>query len=345
MHLLMLKALFLLFLPSWTPSQTPTDAEPPVANRVEPFSGAVGRKFAVSMTAAPTELHTGDVLTLTVRVSAEGPWHKPPARLDLRHHEKYARFARSFHIENTEVRQVSLDAWEFVYRLRPLHDEVSAVPRLPFVYYRPGQGYQTISAPAVPLRVRPRAAVSVGEVQGAVEPAPVPDHLLELVEGPSVLRQVVAAPLPGPPLLALVLLVPPLACACWYVGWRWLYPEAAQRARQRRSRAARIALHSLRRVTTASPERLAERTAPIVAEYLRQRFDLPAAEPTPAEVADHLNRAGVEAATVAAAADYFRACDAVRFAAHVPARPKDWAAQAEALILKLEAVPCAPERS
>lgn len=341
MHLFMFAALLLLFVPTRAQDQTVADAEPPVANRVEPFSGAVGRKFTVSMTAQPTELRTGDVLSLTVQVTAEGPWQKPPARPDLRRHEKYARFARSFHIENAEERQVSQDVWEFVYRLRPLHDEVSAVPRLPFVYYRPGQGYQTLGAPAVKLSVRPRAEVSAAEVQGAGEIGPVADQLLELVEGPAVLRRDSATTLPGPGLLALVLAAPPVLCACWYLAWRHLYPEAARLARQRRSRAARAALHGLRRVDRT---RLAEQSAATLAEYLRQRFDLPAAEPTPAEVSGHLDRVGVPADVRAAATDFFRACDAARFAAGVSERAEDWAMQAEAIILKLEAAPCTPER-
>jgi hypothetical protein len=52
-----------------------------------------------------------------------------------------------------------------------------------------------------------------------------------------------------------------------------------------------------------------------VAEYLRQRLDLPVAEPTPDEVAAHLRRAGLDAKLASEAAAFFRACDAGRFAA------------------------------
>lgn len=58
-----------------------------------------------------------------------------------------------------------------------------------------------------------------------------------------------------------------------------------------------------------------EQVAAITARYLRQRFDLPAAEPTPAEVAGHLRGALPGGEKLAEqAADFFRACDAARFA-------------------------------
>ncbi len=317
-----------------------------MANRVEPFSGAVGRKFTVTMTAEPADLRAGDTLLLTVRVAAEGPWHKPPSRPDLRRHEKYARFPRSFHIDHAgDQRDPAGDAWEFVYRLRPLSEEVKEVPRLPLVYYRPGQGYQTIGAPAIKLTVRPRAEVVPKDVQGSAEPDRVPDHVLQITEGPAVLRHDSPPTAPGPALFALVLLTPLVLCACWYLTWQWLCPEAARVAHQRRSRAARDALHRLRRAGRAERDLMAQQTAAVLADYLRQRFDVPAAEPTPAEVADHLARAGVADETAARMADFFRSCDAARFAAMIPPDSEDLVQRARDLILTLEAAPCLPQAS
>ena len=317
------------------------DAQPPAANRVEPFSGAVGRKFTVATTAEPGELRVGDTLRLTIRVVAEGPWQRPPQRPDLRRHEKYASFPRSFHVENGADRHdADGQAWEFDYRLRPLQEDVKEVPRLPFVYYKPGQGYQTTSAPAVKLRVRAREEVRPADVQGTAEPVRHPERLYEIVEGPAVLRRDDPSPLPGQFLAVILLATPPALGASWYVVWRLRNPEAARRARLRRSRAAQRALHALGRVGHSMPDEQAERVTAVVAEYLRQRFELPAAEPTPAEVAEHLARVGVPHEAVRRLEGFLRAGDAVRFAAAPAGEAAEWVRDAGDLILTLEAVPC-----
>ena len=53
---------------------------------------------------------------------------------------------------------------EFDYRLRPRSDAVREIPTLRFAYFNPKiqppeQGYQTTIAPAIQIRVRPRAQV------------------------------------------------------------------------------------------------------------------------------------------------------------------------------------------
>jgi hypothetical protein len=113
----------------------------------------------------------------------------------------------------------------------------------------------------------------------------------------------------------------------WYVVWRRLYPDAARRARIRRSRAARRALHLLRH---AGPRE----TPAIVADYLRQRLDLATAEPTPAEVVEHLYRVGMDGQLADRTADFLHACDAARFAPH--GNGDELPGQAADLVLELE---------
>jgi hypothetical protein len=125
----------------------------------------------------------------------------------------------------------------------------------------------------------------------------------------------------------------------WFIAWRWLYPDAARRARIRRSRAATEALRELDRAGAAPVQQVAT----IVANYLRYRFDVPAAEPTPAEVAEQLRRHAGTAKLADQAADFIRACDAARFApAGVPAPSSDLVASARQLIVTLEEGPCTP---
>jgi hypothetical protein len=236
-------------------------------------------------------------------------------------------------------------AWEFYYRLRPRETSVKEVPSWPFVYYRPGTltpnmgSFQTTYVPKVPLRVTPRAQVQPSDVQGAVEPR-APARLFQLLEGPAVLHQEDVLTWPGPWTLALVtlagLLAPPLACLVVYRVWRHFDPDAARVARLRRSRAADRALKALRAAGKGETGEGTGRAAGVLSHYLRERLDLPPAEPTPAEVAHHLERSGVSAALAEKVVAFFHACDKARYAPRA-AVVDDLPAAATQLILALEA--------
>jgi hypothetical protein len=142
-----------------------------------------------------------------------------------------------------------------------------------------------------------------------------------------------------PLLLACLVLAPPAVCAAWYAVRQRLHPEAGWRARRRRSRAAREALAALR---TLGRGAVGERTASILAGYLRQRLELSGAEPTPTEVAAHLGRVGISDSVRGRVQEFFRACDAARFAASPPAEITGLAADAGALVNALEAELCTP---
>jgi hypothetical protein len=327
--------------------------EPPVRNRPAHFSEAVG-SFEVSMTAKPTELRPDQTLTLTVRVTATGPVQQPPRRPDLR---ELAAFRTAFHVENLPGPDDNSSggdgktAWEFTYHLRPRNAHVDAIPSLPFVYYKPappgspGRGsFQTLYAPRTPLTVKPAEAETAAT--GApkdVASLQAPESVYRLSEGPAVLRRPSGWAFAGPVAAGVVLVGMPLFSVGWYLAWRRLYPDAARRARQRRSLAARHALRALDGLRKHAPDEQPRQAAAIVALYLRERVELPGAAPTPEEAAAHLRRAGISPAVSDTVAGFFRSCDVARFA---PAALRedgpaagDWAAAASSLILTLEADP------
>jgi hypothetical protein len=314
--------------------------EPPVRNRPARFSGAVGT-FAVKATATPTELHVEQPLTLTLHVTAVTPPRQPPRRPDLR---DLPGFKESFYLEALPEPESSRHpddrTWEFKYRLKPRTTAVEGIPGIPFVFYKPAYSpsargsYQTLYANRVPLTVKPAEAA---------EPAlpetlpPAPTSALRIVEGPAVLRP------PGDWSLFLlwtgvvVLVGAPAGCAAWYLCWRRLHPDDGRRRQQLRSLAARHALGtlaSLDRHPAAEQPALAVR---ILTDYLRQRTDLPAADPTPPAAAAHLRRAGFSAATAEAVAELLRDSDAARFAPVGPDKRDEWRARTTDLILGLEA--------
>jgi hypothetical protein len=293
-----------------------------------PFSEAAG-SFEVSASAAPVAVHVEEPVLLTLRVTArKGTLRLPPRRIDL---NQLPDFAGSFFIDDPkkDTYDEASQTWEFVYRLKPRRTDVTVIPGIPFVYYDPqGELFQRPLTDDILLRVTPVPPP---------ETPPRPVDYLFLQEAPParVVARGTAGTLPGVPVLVVLMLIPPLGCLVWYFAWRRVYPDAARRVQQRRSRAAALALKQLEHLPRGSGEERAAHVAAAVTAYLQQRLDLPTAEPTPAEAAGYLRTAGCPDSLSARAGQFFRTCDAARF--YPLADAADLPRSAEQLILDLEA--------
>jgi hypothetical protein len=287
----------------------------------------------VSLKAEPTMLQSEDPLTLRLLIRADGPVQKAPARPRL---GALSAFTSRFFVEDVSAGHPDEHNWEFVYRLRPRSPAVKSVPAFHFAYYRPGFGYQDRYTETIELHVRPRTEVSIAEVEHSSVLLPPLDITASWVEGPVVLQHEDAWSLPSLPLLGLLLAAAPLACTCWHLLWRQLYPDAARQMRRRRSRAGRLALQELRKAEFRAPAEEADYVVRIVTRYLHDRFNLPAAEPTPVETAAHLKEAGCPAALVDRAASFYRLCDTARFAPDVEAEQMRVTDAAIQLVLAVE---------
>jgi hypothetical protein len=321
------------------------EIEPPIVGQPPHFNGAVGT-FRISATVQPAEVQAEGPVTYTVRITATGRAHRPPQRPRL---EDFTSFKEGFYLENVGAAdgdRPDPHTWEFRYRLRPKSTKVEAIPGFPFVSYKPGmlppqRGYQTAYVPEVPLKVTPREQVGGGTT--ASPPIQAPAEVLDLATGAGVLARSDDR-LPGPVVLAALVLLPPLACLVWYVVWCRLYPDAARQARRRRSRAAREALAALGRVAAHDDADRARQAAAVVTRYLQHRLDLAIKEPTPAEAAAHLRKTGLDEALTQQTAEFFRACDTARYAPQ-PGPRDDLAGAAAQLILALEADTWPPSHS
>ncbi len=342
---IVLASAWLLLIPAgFARADAPDDPnEPPLVGQPDNFSGAVG-SYKITAAAQPTELQAEDALTFTLRITGHGPAGRQPTRPDLRH---APAFRKRFVVEDLDQKiDAAAGVWEFRYRLKPLNPEVTEIPTVRFVYFKPGllpkeKGYRSAYSESIPLVVKPRTEVQATDVQGGAEPSQLPDAVFELAEGPAaVLRREQPLALPGGlPLFVTFLLAPPFLCAGWYLAWRRLYPDAARLARQRRSRAAEIALRSLKQAGKADADRAAQQFVTLMAEYLRGRWELPAAEPTPAEVVGHLRRIGCPAELAERAGAFFGACNAARFAPGGGPSRDTLRATAVQLVLDLEGPP------
>lgn len=293
-------------------------------------AGEYRAPFTLTATASPARLRAGAALRYELTIRADGQVHHPPERFDLR---LVPAFDRDFHIEDiTEGKsgQLSATTWRWAYRLKPRHAGVRAVPGLPFAYYNPEltpaeRGFQLLWTEPV--------AIEVSEPEAAWVPPPVGGLVIQLAEGPAVLRPRRAWPGPGPGLIALAWAVPAALAAAWYALWRWRYPDALALARRRRSRAARRALRALRGLD-GDIRREGQLVARAVAAYLRERFDLRGFEPTPEEGRALLLARQVPGELAESAADLLGGCAAARFAPEAP--EGDLAGWARALIVEVE---------
>jgi len=352
-----------LLLPAFAWADAPDPDEPPARGQPLSFDasgGAVGSQFKVSLLVDPVEMWEGDAATLTVRISSPR-CTRPPKRPRLKLLWKDIRpplfDAKQplLAIEQPSGKAADMPdrtplpgIWEFDYRIRPMKDTLTRLPPLRFDFYVPPSTpglpgkYEATYSNAMPLKVKAKAEVRI------VPPPPiqVPDHILQIAEGPAVLRrQGGGHALPSLSLVVVCLLVPPLAGIGCYVAWRRLYPDAARRARIRQSQAARQALHALQKVGTGDPGQRAYRVSRIATSYMQARLGLPGAEPTPTEVALFLQRAGTSVEIAGKAAEFLRACDAARFAPTAPVGPDDLTSAATHLIQTLESEPWAAHTS
>jgi hypothetical protein len=330
-------SLLILLLPALTVrAVVEPDFEIPVVGRPVdvPFSEAAG-KFEVSVRAEPTTVQAEQPLLFTLHVQATSdpkyPVRRAPQRIDL---SKIPAFDERFYIEDPQkdTHDAVQRVWEFVYRLKPRRKEVNEIPSVPFVYFDPAispesKGFQRRLTDEIPLHVTVPKIVS--------RPRPVADLFLQTQTGPSLLAHREPWSLPSLPILIVLLLAPPFGCAGWYFVWRRLYPDAARLLKQRRSRAATLALKQLQHLPRGPTEERATHIAAAVTTYLQQRLDLPTAEPTPVEAAAYLRTAGCSEALTKRAEQFFHQCDAARFFPNATAA--ELLAFAQQLILDLEA--------
>lgn len=317
----------------WLPLRAGQEMEPPVAGRPDDFSGIVG-VYRIDITAAPTELHVEDPLTLVVKITGEGPAEFQPQRKSLRIFPPAMN--EDFFIEplpEKDRRLESEKAWEFAFRIRPKRDGVTMVPGLKLVYYHPARRkFQSSYATAIELKVTPKPAVQPPIVAEAVS---APAHFFELTSAAEVLGQNSRWRLDQPIVLLALLLAPPILA----LAWRWRDHRDRRNgmhlALLLRSQAAKHALHTLEQ----SQNQGGEKVFVVLNEYLHQRFDVPMAEPSQREVERVLGRAGVGKAVRNRVKQFLDACDAVRFGPNGKADSL-LAGQAAQLIQVLEEESC-----
>lgn len=288
----------------------------PLIGRPTGFSGAIG-SYRVETRAEPTLVHAEEPIRFIVRIISAGPL-RGVRRPDL---SKLPRFARQFHIENVDERDLpEHSAREFEYLLRPRSANVTEIPSLPFIYFKPGflpehKGFQTATAPPIPIIVKPRATLA--PLTDATMADDLPEFLYHQVPVDRLLQGQSPVRVPGLMELLILLSLPPAGCCLLnFVRRRCLsFSQLAES-----NPAAQKAATALSRLQTSPSAAWADAVAAIVGEYFQARLGCTVSELTPQELADFLRCKGADEGLINEAVRFLCRCDVLRFA---PGQPRD----------------------
>lgn len=268
---------------------------PPREGRPASFAGAVGL-FGFEVIARPRDVAVGDPITLTLSIEDRS---LPSTNLAVLRPPDLARnteLARDFRVAGDPAAGVVAGRRKtFTQTIRARNDEVSVIPALTFSYFDPRQReYVSVSSEPIPVRVRPTAAVTNGQIIGAgAGRGLVATELHEVVggiqanyTGTNLLLSSQAFAFTWP--LAVPVALGPFVFITVAAGRYRARRRTQDRGYVRRRRARRVALRLLGEAADAGADRQAILAASTVCGYVADRFNLPAGALTTAEVVRRL---------------------------------------------------------
>ncbi len=298
---------------------------PPVKDRPEHFSGAVG-KYAMHVSAKPTRMQQGQPLTLTIAI--EGRPLAGVAGPDLARQPELA--SRFDYVKDELVGDVEGGAKVFRRAVFPRQEGGQTIPAILWSYFDPQtEQYITITSEPVNILVDPPTPGSNAETFNDQQdiPDPAPITLTVLAGGispnyidPDVVLASQALTLNAPWGLG-ALALPPIVWLVVTLAAQHRTRLRADAGYARRRRARRQAMSAVRRSLVGGNG--SAQWAGLVramAGYLGDHFNLPPGELTPADVRSLLSSSHLDASTVQEIERFFEACEARRY---MPGAPDD----------------------
>jgi len=137
----------------------------PQAGRPANFAGHVG-EYSVSVQAAPTEVNVGDPITLNISVA--GPAMLEPVKAPALQNQE--SLANDFKVPS-EIADGSVNGSfkVFTQTIRPLREDVAAIPPIELPYFDTAKGaYGVARSAAIPLVVRATRILTADDAEGLV---------------------------------------------------------------------------------------------------------------------------------------------------------------------------------
>ncbi len=145
-----------------TPKVGSTEVLPiPTANRPPDYRGAVGQ-YRIAATATPTEVKVGDPITLRIGIQGTGPMElvqAPPLA-------QIPSLTDGFKVPSGPLAGiVEGDIKVFETSIRPIRDDITEIPPIPFSYFDPDLGeFKTVYSEPIPLTVSPAEKLDLDSI-------------------------------------------------------------------------------------------------------------------------------------------------------------------------------------
>jgi hypothetical protein len=320
-----------------TQTETVQSLPLPAENVPASFNGAVG-SYAMTASAGPTNVATGDPITVKVQIAGRG------ALEALTLPEQTAWHDFKTYPPTTDVKlgdQLGLQGTKtFEQIIVPQTTDIKELPPFSFSFFDPdAKAYRTLTQPAVKLAVRsggttvaPVIAANKTSAPDNPPPAqdivPIKQRLGSLAQaGPPLVQRPWFIAVQGAPLLAWL-------CA---LGWRKRADALANNPRLRRRRLVakiiREGLSELRRLAAENKsDEFFVTLFRLLQEQLGERLNCPASSITEAVIDEKLRPRAVPETTLLALHELFQTCNLARYA------PIKSSQELAALVPKLEAV-------
>jgi len=307
----------------WQPVTLSTEAQAinalplPRTNVPPTFNGAVG-SFSMNVTVGPTNVAVGDPITLKAAIAGQGILDSltlppQPSWSDFNVYPPNSKIegADPFGLSGTK---------RFEQVVIPLKKEITALPPFQFSYFDPNaRTYRTLSGPAVPLIVRPTAALgSLPGVNPSGQPPATNNDEIVHIKPYLGMSPVAGAPLVQRPWFLAAQVLPVLTWVS-LLAMRRRNDALARNPRLRRqrevSRKVAAGLAELRRQASARESDAFFATVfRLLQEQLGERLDLPASAITEAVIDEHLRPRNVPENTLAGLQELFQVCNQARYA-------------------------------
>ena len=301
------------------------------------FNGAVG-SFTMNVNAGPTNVATGDPITVKVQISGRGALDSLALPEQNAWHD-FKVYPPTTKVDTTDP--LGLQGMKtFEQVVVPQSADIKALPPVSFSFFDPDQkGYRTLTQPAIALVVRPGGSAPAPTVvagKGSTPDNPPPAQDIVHIKPRLGAVAQMSLPLVQQPWFLALQAIPVLA---WLsaLAWRTRTEKLANNPRLRRQRQVaqviRDGLAELRQLAAGNKsDEFFATLVRLLQEQLGERLDLPASAITEAVIEERLRPRGVAETTLAPLHELFQTCNLVRYA------PIKSSQELAAIIPKLEAV-------
>lgn len=309
---------------------------PPLEGQPDCYRGAVGR-YALNVTAAPSEATVGDPITLSLQLSGTG-------RLELLQPPPIATQASltdGFRVPDESLAGVvDRNVKTFTQSIRPKHQGIVEIPPIEFAYFDPeSERYVTLRSDPIPIFVKESGRLAVSQV---VEGSPLPGRRTTLTElegmttnyenvNELLTRQSVAFGWGAWSFTAAM----PLLYGITILVTRYRERVRGNTGLARRRGAGRRARETLR-VTSAGDSEAAATVAAALLGYVADRCNLPHGGLTRTDAVTRLREREVAGNLVQEIDTVLKECEVAQYAARVGGEASSFVDRAKSCIGQLE---------